>query len=101
MSRPSSPGILGRLAVAAFGLLSLAGAWSIVLLGGFGHAPKHSPEPATFVTGAPALFVAGLQCFAAGLAFTYLLRAWMPQRLAALAAFGSVAVPIALFLALR
>ena len=86
------------LAVLAFGLLSLAGGWMIVVGGGFYHTPGRRSVAAIFVDGAPALLMAGLQLLAAALAFTWLLRGVLSPVPAALWAFALVFVPAALFM---
>ncbi len=92
-SRPSLPAII---ATAAFAILSLLGAWLILLNHGFSHAPYRTSRDFTFVSGAPALLMAALQLLAATLALAWLLRLKLGNGLAmavAIAlAFGPAAV---------
>lgn len=87
---------LAKLAVLAFGVLSFIGGWIIMRGGGFFHSPNRYSADATFVSGPPAVLMAGLQLCAAALAFAWLLRGRL-QSIAVPVAFGLVFVPPLLY----
>jgi hypothetical protein len=74
MLNDKPPSLAAIVAVAAFGLLSSLGAWLIVYLGGFHHAPNRFSPETVFVDGLPAIVMAVLQLLASALAFTWLLQ---------------------------
>ena len=87
-----------RIAVGAFGALSLFGAWIILRGNGFFHSPTRYASDAVFISGPPAMLVAALQLLAAALAFTWLARLFMPETRAGVLAFGLVFGPPLLYL---
>lgn len=94
--KPASIG--ARIAVGAFGALSLLGAWIILRGNGFFHSPGKYSRDTVFVSGPPAALMAGLQLLAAALAFTWLGRQFLPRTRAAVLAFGLVFGPPLLYL---
>ena len=95
------PSLPAKLAVLAFGLLSLVGTWIIVYGKGFYHSPGKYSSDAVYYTGTPALLMAAIQCTASALAFTWLMRQRIALLPSALIACLVVFLPPAFYVALR
>lgn len=93
MSESQPVSVPASIAVGAFGLLSLLGAWIVTRGNGFYHSPGKYAVDAVFIGGLPALLMAVLQFAAAALAFTWLLRQRLPATAALAIGFGVAFVP--------
>ena len=95
------PSLPAKLAVLAFGLLSLIGTWIIIYGRGFYHSPGKYAADAVFYTGTSALLMAAIQGTASALAFTWLLRQRLAMLPSASIACLVVFVPTVLYVVLR
>lgn len=84
---------VARIAVGAFGALSLMGGWVIVGGRGFHHAPGKYSSQTILVERLPATLMASLQMLAAALAFTWILKRHLSSIPSVCLAFGVVFVP--------
>lgn len=82
------PSVAAKISVVAFGTLSLAGGWIIVLLGGFFHAPAKFSPSVIFVSGPSAVAMALLQFTSGALALMWLCRLRFETLPACLISFG-------------